>query len=70
VFPCNPRSKIPAIIKGWRNMATADTEFIDRWWRANPAYNIGVVCGKKNNILVLDPDGDRIASAQTRARHR
>lgn len=61
VFPCAVRSKVPALSKeeGGHGCldATTDAETIDRWWRRNPDWNIGIACGEKSGIWVLDVDG-------------
>jgi hypothetical protein len=49
-----------AMLKDWPNVASDDVEIIDRWWTENPDASIGVACGPKSGIWVLDvdlPDG-------------
>lgn len=40
VFPCRPRDKQPTV-NNWFSEATTDIATVDRWWSANPDYNIG-----------------------------
>ena len=56
VFPCAPRAKIPATGHGVLD-ATVDREVIERWWQANPDYNIGLRTGQASNVFVVDVDG-------------
>lgn len=42
---------------GWEAEATADAVTIRQLWAENDA-NIGVPCGERNNLLVLDVDGE------------
>src|SRR5262245_53200893 len=55
VFPCAPGDKIPATPNGFY-AATTNPATIDRWWRANSNYNIGVRCGAGSRLWVLDVD--------------
>ncbi len=54
VFPCAPNLKTPATAHGHQD-ATTDPEQIDRWWTANPQYNVAVAPGL-SAMLVLDVD--------------
>lgn len=54
VFPLRPRSKAP-IFSGGFHTATVNTATVERWWRANPAANVGAACGEA--VIVLDVDG-------------
>src|SRR5690606_7759103 len=54
IFPLRANRKEPAV-KEWQHVATTDIEQVDRWWRNNPAYNIGINCGA-SDIVVLDFD--------------
>ena len=55
IFPCEPRGKKPACAHGL-NDATGAPAAIERWWRENPAYNIGLVTGPKSGLWVTDTD--------------
>jgi len=44
VFPVVPGEKRP-MYRGWQADATTDQDLIRRWWRRNPAPNIGIVTG-------------------------
>jgi hypothetical protein len=58
VFPCN--GKVPAIPaeKGGNGCldASTDPEQIATWWKAYPGANIGIACGQKSGIFVVDLD--------------
>lgn len=54
VFPLKPGQKSPAF-KGWKDHSTTDAETIKNWWTQNPAFNIGIDCGK-SGVIVLDFD--------------
>lgn len=54
IFPVVQNSKLPAI-KEWPNAATTDqVQIVD--WFADGTYNIGIVCGRLSNLLVIDLD--------------
>ena len=59
VFPLKPNSKKPAI-SGWQDAATRNQIQIEKWWRHNPDYNIGIYTGKFGDdggaLLVVDVD--------------
>jgi hypothetical protein len=55
VFPCRPRDKRPATARGLKD-ATTDPAIIERWWRQQPDFNVGVVTGAASRILVVDVD--------------
>src|SRR5262245_55277676 len=57
VFPCQPRSKIPATSNGCK-AATRDCGVIDGWWTADPTYNVAIATGKPSGIFALDVDSD------------
>lgn len=65
IFPVMPPSmgvqnagKKPAI-SDWPNQASCDPVQIERWWRIEyTGYNIGLLTGPDNDILVLDVDVD------------
>jgi putative DNA primase/helicase len=55
VHPVRPRGKVP-ILKDWPNRASTDPERIKAWWRRWPRANVGIACGGKARLLVLDVD--------------
>lgn len=60
VFPLVPKKKFPLISKkrggrGHRD-ATIDNEQIIQWWSKYPGANIGLACGKRSGLIVLDID--------------
>ena len=57
VFPCTPGGKTPATPNGFYS-ATTNPATIDRWWRANPNYNVAVRCGAGSRLWVVDRDDD------------
>jgi hypothetical protein len=56
VFPCNERSKEPALSGGFKR-ATTDPNVIRGWWRACN-FNIGLATGPDSGVWVLDVDGE------------
>lgn len=56
VHPLKPRDKTPITKNGCKD-ATTDAEQIRRWWKANPAANIGLATGYDFFVLDIDPDG-------------
>jgi Bifunctional DNA primase/polymerase, N-terminal len=44
VFPCEPGAKRPATEHGFLD-ATTDHKRIERWWRAEPRFNLGIATG-------------------------
>src|SRR3972149_3715831 len=63
VFPLQPRSKEPfskEILNlhgdGGLKVATSDREVIGDWWARWPSANIGIACGVKSGLIVLDVD--------------
>ena len=57
VFPLAINSKLPAIAGGkGHNDATIDLAQIRIWWK-DKEYNIGIACGSKSNLSVIDLDG-------------
>jgi hypothetical protein len=56
VFPCRPRTKEPAIARGFYN-ATTNPETIKRYW-SRPDCNVGIRTGVPSGFWVLDIDGD------------
>jgi len=53
VFPLKPGDKAPATANGF-NDATTDLDQIERWWRENPNYNVGL---HTKGLVVIDQDG-------------
>lgn len=56
IFPCMEGDKRPKKNCLWREEATTDRNQIERWWRENPNYNIGLPTGEENNLFVIDID--------------
>src|SRR5262245_21640975 len=58
VFPCVPRGKTPATVRGFYDAST-DPEAIRRWW-SNSDCNIGIPTGIASQtwVLDIDPGGD------------
>ena len=56
VFPCWPKTKVPATPRGFKN-ATTNPATIRRWWLADPSYNIGIQTGVASGVWVFDVDG-------------
>ena len=54
VFPLKPGQKSPALT-GWQALSTTDPGTIRAWWGNDPAYNIGIDCGK-SGLTVIDYD--------------
>ena len=54
VFPLQPKQKTP-IVK-WADVATSDENMAVGWWDNNPEANIGIACGKRSGVIVLDVD--------------
>ncbi len=55
-FPLRPRDKIPAC--KWADVATSEENMLVGWWDIQPDANIGIACGKRSGIVVLDVDAD------------
>jgi hypothetical protein len=61
VFPCAPAKhngeggKSPRI-KDWQGLATTDRERIIDWWTEMPTSNVGVLCGPRSGLLIVDVD--------------
>jgi len=55
VFPVEPKGKKP-LIKDWPNAATKEQSQIRAWWAKWPDANIGLSCGKKSGVFVIDVD--------------
>ena len=57
VFPCAPGEKRPATAHGFKN-ATTNAEQINKWWKVNPMYNIGLPTGSEFDVIDVDgPEG-------------
>jgi hypothetical protein len=57
VFPLKAGQKVPATKHGVKD-ATTDLEQVRAWWGKMPDANIGVACGERSGIFVLDVDGE------------
>lgn len=55
-FPCKANDKTPLV--KWADVATTEENMLVGWWDTNPAANIGIACGKRSGIIVLDVDKD------------
>lgn len=55
-FQLKPRDKVPTV--RWADVATAEANMITGWWEHNPHANVGIACGKRSGIVVLDVDAD------------
>jgi hypothetical protein len=55
VFPLKPRSKLPAIARGFYS-ATANPATLRRWFGNGHGYNIAIRTGVASNIMVVDTD--------------
>ena len=59
VFPLKLNTKVPEFT-GWQDAATRNQIQIEKWWRHNPDYNIGIYTGKFGDdggaLLVVDVD--------------
>jgi hypothetical protein len=53
-FPCVAHDKKPLV--KWADMATTEENMLVGWWDTNPEANIGIACGKRSGIVVLDVD--------------
>jgi replicative DNA helicase len=53
-FPLKPHDKIPLV--KWADVATCDTAMINGWFDNYPDANIGIACGSRSGIVVLDVD--------------
>lgn len=54
IFPVLPRDKRPACL--WSKLATSKRVAVERWWRLNPEFNIGVAAGQRSGFFALDID--------------
>ncbi len=55
VFPCQPRSKVPATEHGFKD-ATRNPDQIRAWWEAMPDANVAIATGEGSGLFVLDID--------------
>lgn len=55
-FPCVAREKKPLV--RWAEMASFETNMLIGWWDTNPDANIGIACGARSGIVVVDIDAD------------
>ena len=53
-FPCRPKDKTPLV--KWADVATTEDNMLVGWWDNFPDANIGIACGKRSGIVVLDID--------------
>ena len=67
VLPVSPETKVP-LLTDWPNQATSVPVEIDRLWRRHPRAMVGIVCGPRSGIAVVDvdakPDEDGITGLQ------
>ena len=55
VFPVNPSTKAP-LITGWQNEASSSWAGLEELFEDYPTAAIGVVTGKKSDLIVIDLD--------------
>jgi len=55
VFPITAGRKEPPLVK-WAEEATNDLPKLRQWWGRWPNANIGLACGKRSRVIVLDVD--------------
>lgn len=53
-FPLKAKDKIPFV--KWADVATCDAQMIMGWFDNYPDANIGIACGSRSGIVVLDVD--------------
>lgn len=53
-FPLKPKDKVPFL--KWAEVATCNTQMLNGWFDNYPDANIGIACGKRSGIIVLDVD--------------
>lgn len=53
-FPLKPKDKTPFL--KWAEVATCNTQMLNGWFDNYPDANIGIACGKRSGIIVLDID--------------
>jgi len=60
VLPLRPERKEP-LIEGASSNASRDPAVIKAWWAQWPNANVGIACGARHNLIVLDLEGpDRV----------
>lgn len=52
----NGRYKKKPLIRDWPNQASTDPRKINPWWHRWPDASIGIVCGERSGLLVVDED--------------
>jgi Bifunctional DNA primase/polymerase, N-terminal len=52
---CSDPGKHPRL-RGWRRLATTDPAVVEEWWRRWPQANLGLVTGRRFDVLDLDGD--------------
>ncbi|WP_221312882.1 bifunctional DNA primase/polymerase [Granulicella aggregans] len=62
VFPCKPKSKIPATRNGFKD-ASVDEAQVRAWWERSPDANVAIACGP-SRLAVLDIDEGPVQSAE------
>jgi len=55
VFPCRPRTKLPATPHGFKD-ATVDPDLIRQWWGIEPTFNVAIATGKVSGVFAIDVD--------------
>jgi hypothetical protein len=62
IIPLKPNDKIPLPGISWKDFQTRKPTYneIKSWFLQNPSANIGVVCGKVSNLVVLDLDSQEL----------
>lgn len=58
IFPLMRNGKKPATANGVKD-ATRDRDQVNRWWTANPFFNIGIATGEVNGFIILDIDNHK-----------
>jgi hypothetical protein len=62
VFPCGP-DKRPLV--RWKEVATCDPEVLRELWRQHPGALVGLPCGGRSGLFVVDLDTDRATGERT-----
>lgn len=55
VLQVRPRSN-KGWTMGWPDTATTDLEKIKRWWKLRPTANVGILCGRRSGLVIIDVD--------------